>query len=608
MPLKGISAAAIQKFVADKVAEALEVDHATRNNPNVVGRSGGQGGPPPIRECTFASFMKRDPTQIYELYPSEEMQRLEDELRSLKLRDTNIAAYTHRFNELALLCPKVVPTKKKKVELYIKGFPENIKGETTSSRSTVLNDDVRMAHALMEQKIQAKAKRVVENNKRNFSHLINIEPVRQNISYEVELANGRVVSTNTVLKGCVLKLVDHLFEIDLMPIELGTFDIVIEMDWLVERNAIIVYGKKEVQIPVTNKVLVVKGNKGVSKMKVISCIKARKYMEKGSQLFLAYVTEKEPKEKRLEDVPVIRDFPEVFPDDLLGLPPPRQVEFEIELVLGVAPIARTPYRLAPSEMKELADQLQDLSEKGFIRPSTSPWGAQCHVIDSKGVHVDPAKIKAIRNWAAPTTPTEKNKKYEWGKDEEEAIQFLKQKLCRAPILALPEGSKDLVVYCDALDKGFIAILMLWRHYLYGTKCVVYTDHKSLQYILDQKELNMRHHRWIELLSDYDYEIHYHPDKPNVTVDADVRRRPLEFNVGDKFMLKISPWKGVIHFGKRGKLSPRYIGPFKVLERVGPVAYKLELPRELQGIHNTFHVSNLKKCLANEKLIVPLEEI
>nr|GEY27485.1 putative reverse transcriptase domain-containing protein [Tanacetum cinerariifolium] len=147
------------------------------------------------------------------------------------------------------------------------------------------------------------------------------------------------------------------------------------MDWLVERNVVIFCGKKEVHIPVKNKVLVVKGNKGMSRFKVISCIKAIKYVEKGSQLFLAHVTEKEPKEKHLEDVSVIQDFSEVFPDYLSGLPPPRQVEFRIELVPSVAHVTRAPYRLAPFEMKELVDQLLELSEKGFIHLSSSPWGA-----------------------------------------------------------------------------------------------------------------------------------------------------------------------------------------------------------------------------------------
>ncbi|GKC40039.1 putative reverse transcriptase domain-containing protein, partial [Tanacetum coccineum] len=179
-------------------------------------------------------------------------------------------------------------------------------------------------------------------------------------SYEVELADGRVASTNTILRGCTLNLLNHLFKIDLMPIELGTFDVVIGMDWLVEQDVVIVCGKKVVHIPVNNKTLVVEGDRGTSRLKVISCIKARKYIERGHQLFVAHVTEKEPKDKRLEDVLVIRDYPEVFPDDLPGLLPPRQVEFKIELVPGAAPIACTPYRLAPSEMKELADQLQEL--------------------------------------------------------------------------------------------------------------------------------------------------------------------------------------------------------------------------------------------------------
>ncbi|GJZ77537.1 putative reverse transcriptase domain-containing protein [Tanacetum coccineum] len=209
----------------------------------------------------------------------------------------------------------------------------------------------------------------------SFSHLIDIKPVRLTTSYEVELADGRIVSTNTVLRGFTLNLINQLFKIDLMPIELGTFDIVIGMDWLVERDVVIVCGKKKVHIPVKNEMLVVKGNEGVSRLKVISCIKARKNVEKGSQLFLAHVMKKEPLEKRLQDVTVIRDFPEVFPNDLLGLPPPRQVKFRIELIPGAAPVARTPYRLASSEMKELFDQLKELPEKGFIRSSSSPWGA-----------------------------------------------------------------------------------------------------------------------------------------------------------------------------------------------------------------------------------------
>nr|GEZ12575.1 putative reverse transcriptase domain-containing protein [Tanacetum cinerariifolium] len=341
----------------------------------------------------------------------------------------------------------------------------------------------------------------------SFSHLINIDLVRLDTSYEVKLADGRVASTKIILKGCTINLVGHLFTIDLMPIKLGTFDVIIGMDWLVEQDDVIVCGKKVVHVPYKNKTLVVKGDI------------------------------EEPQEKQFQDVPVIRDFHEVFPDDLPGLTPPRQVEFQIDLIPGATPVARAPYRLAPSEMKELVKQLQELSGKEFIRPRSSSWGAQVlfvnkkdgsfqsvqflgHVIDSEGVHVDPAKIEAIKT---PTTPTEKNKKFEWETEAEEAFQTLKQKLCCAPILALPKGSEDLIVYCNASLRGFGAVLMLWIHYLYGTKCVVYTDHKSLQYILDQKELNMRQRRWIELLSDYHCEIRYHPGKVNVVADALIRK-------------------------------------------------------------------------------------
>ncbi|GKD69146.1 hypothetical protein Tco_1323236 [Tanacetum coccineum] len=135
--------------------------------------------------------------------------------------------------------------------------------------------------------------------------------------------------------------------------------------------------------PYGNKTLIVEVDKGVSRLKVISCIKACKYIERGCHLFLAYITEKKSKEKRMEDVPVIHDFLEVFPEELPGLPPPRQVEFRIDLVSGAAPVARTPYRLAPSEMKELSVQLQELLEKGFICPSSSSWGASMLFVKKK---------------------------------------------------------------------------------------------------------------------------------------------------------------------------------------------------------------------------------
>ncbi|GJX40351.1 putative reverse transcriptase domain-containing protein [Tanacetum coccineum] len=336
-----------------------------------------------------------------------------------KVKEYNIAAYTQRFNELALMCPRMVKPENVKIDAYIRGLFENIKGEVTSSRPANLSEVVCMAHKLMEQKMQAKKVRDMEGNKRKwenfqsgnssrgnykdnshhqqnnqkqgnaramttdlnksnaltglpslcnrcfvrhigpctiqyhnygkvghksrtykkplpkeeqaisytsilfdsgfdksfvnsrFSHLIDINPDKLDVSYEVELANGKVVSTNSVLRGCTLNLVNHLFEIDFMPIELGTFDVIIRMDWLAEHDAVIIYGKKVVLIPCRNKTLVVEGDKDPSRLKVISCIKAR-------------------------------------------LLPPRQVEFRIDLVLGAAPVARAPYRLAPSKMKELS--------------------------------------------------------------------------------------------------------------------------------------------------------------------------------------------------------------------------------------------------------------
>ncbi|GJZ12727.1 putative reverse transcriptase domain-containing protein [Tanacetum coccineum] len=294
----------------------------------------------------------------------------------------------------------------------------------------------------------------------NFSTLIDIKPVELDTSYEVELFDEKVVSTNNVLIGCTLNLLKHSFPIDLMVMELGSFDIIIGMDWLSRYDAAILCGEKKVRIPLEGKTLVIKGNRNNSRLKIVSCIKTQKYIEKGCELFLAQVTEPKSKEKRLEDVPVIRDFLEVFPDELPGLPPPRQVESDYPYS-GAAPVAATAsygyyefqdnapcgtWTNAPAVFMDLMNRvckpyldkfvivfIDDIliysknkeehgkhlktilnllrSEKLYAKFSKCDFWLDSvqflgHVIDSNRVHVDPAKIKAIKNWTATTTPME----------------------------------------------------------------------------------------------------------------------------------------------------------------------------------------------------------
>ncbi|KAI3814167.1 hypothetical protein L1987_18914 [Smallanthus sonchifolius] len=528
----------------------------------------------------------------------------------------------------------------------------------------------------------------------NFEPLLAKTPSQLEKTFTVEVANGDSLTIESIIYDCSLELNDHTFPINLVPMPLGSFDIIIGMDWLSNHHAEVICFEKCIRIPLpSGETLRVFGEKPCKGLKLMSCTTAQKYLRKKYVAFLAHIVQKDVKKKSIQDIPIIRDFPEVFPEDLSGLPPVRQVEFRIDLVPGANPVAKAPYRLSPSEMQELASQLQELSDKGFIRPSHSPWGApvlfvkkkdgsfrmcidyrelnkltiknryplpriddlfdqlqgstcfskidlrsgyhqlrvqeddipktafltsyheqhlslvldllkkeqlyakfsKCefwlkevqflgHIVNDKGIHVDPAKIETVKNWNTPKTPTEvrsflglagyyrrfisnfskivvpltalthKGKTYEWGPKQEEAFQTLKQKLCNAPILTLPDGSDDLVVYCDASNQGLGCVLMqrgkviayasrqlkiheknytthdlelgavvfalkIWRHYLYSTKCVVFIDHKSLQHIFNQKELNMRQRRWVELLNDYDREIRYHPGKANVVADA-----------------------------------------------------------------------------------------
>ncbi|GJS67398.1 putative reverse transcriptase domain-containing protein [Tanacetum coccineum] len=225
-----------------------------------------------------------------------------------------------------------------------------------------------------------------------FSSLIDIIPTTLDHGYDLELADGRIIWVNTLIRGCTLNFMNHPFNIDLIPIEIGSFEIIIGMDWLSKYHAVIVCDEKIVRIPFGNEILIVRGDgsndEHGSRLNIILFTKTQKYFLKGCHVFLAHVivrkAEDKSEEKQLEDVPIVRDFPKVFPEDFPGIPPTRQVEFQIDLVPGAAPVVRAPYRLAPSEMKKLSDQLQELFDKGFIRPRSSPWGAPVLFVKEEG--------------------------------------------------------------------------------------------------------------------------------------------------------------------------------------------------------------------------------
>nr|GEV16142.1 putative reverse transcriptase domain-containing protein [Tanacetum cinerariifolium] len=583
--------------------------------------------------------------------PQGEIKKLEIELWNLKVKGNDVSTCTDRFQELTLICTKFVANETKKINKYISGLTDNIYGSVKDSKPKMLDETIELANDLMDQKLRTYVERQIENKRKaddssrnnhgyqqhpskrhNVAKFYNMGSGKKNHMGEtcprhltrdcrsfgntnvanaqkdnraipkrngcfecgaprhfkrdcLKLKNkdGGNVNTqgwvyavgNAEKKGNASRDPNSNVVTDLMPIELGSFDVIIGMDGLRRYHAVIVCDAKLVRSPYGNETLIFRGDE------------------------------------------------------------------------RAAPVAQAPYRLAPSEMKELSEQLQELSDKGFIRPSSSPWGAPVMFVKKKDRFIE--EFSKIAK--SMTKLTQKGIKFDWGEKEENAFQLIKQKLYSAPIMALPEGSEDFMVYCDASHKGLGAVLMqrekviayasrqlkiheknyttldlelgsivfalkIWRHYLYGTKCTVYTDHKSLQHILDQKELNMRQRQWLELLSDYDCDICYHPGKANVVADVlsrkeriePLRRKPMELEVGERVMLKVSSWKGVVRFGKQGKLNPRYVGPFKVLAKVGKVAYRLELPQELNRVHHIFHVYNLKKCYADGPLAMPLEGI
>ncbi|GJS08690.1 putative reverse transcriptase domain-containing protein [Tanacetum coccineum] len=289
-----------------------------------------------------------------------------------------------------------------------------------------------------------------------------------------------------------------------MSVELGSFDVIIGMDWLRRCHAVIICDEKLVRVPYGNETLIFRGNESnderESWLTIISCSKAQEYNAKGCQIFLAQISAKKEEDKSEGK---------------------KEHEEHLKVIL---------------ELLKKEKLYAKFSKCEFWIPKVQFLG---HVIDNRCIHVDLAKIESIKDWASPKTPTK-------------IRQFLGLAgyYRSAPILALPEGSEDFMVYCDASHKGLGVVLMqreeviayasqqlkiheknytthdlelgsvvfalkIWRHYLYGTKYTVFIDHKSLQHILDQKELNMRQRRWLELLSDYDCDIRYHPGKANI---------------------------------------------------------------------------------------------
>nr|GEY27094.1 putative reverse transcriptase domain-containing protein [Tanacetum cinerariifolium] len=393
----GMTPAEIEEIINRRVIEALETREANRNiglgngnnkggneNDNGNGNGGGNGNGnhnendrdtrPGVRECTYQDFIKCQPLNLKGTEGVFGLIRWYEKMETVFHICNCSKKYQVKFQELTMLCTKMVFEKEDRVEKFIGDLPDNIQGNVIAVKPTRLQDVVRMANNLMDQKLEVPGQ---------MSNLVTLPTSHSAWPFMMKF-------TLVAERGCTLKLLGHPFNIDLMPVELGSFDVIIGMDWLANHHAVIVCDEKIVRISYGDDVLIIQGDRNGkgknSKLSIISCTKTQKYIKKGCLIFLEQVMKKETKDKsekkRLEDVSIVRDFLEVFPEELPGLPPTRQVEFQIDLVLGAASVARASYRLAPLELQELSTQLQELSDR-FIRPSSSPCGSLILFIKKK---------------------------------------------------------------------------------------------------------------------------------------------------------------------------------------------------------------------------------
>ncbi|GJS89391.1 putative reverse transcriptase domain-containing protein, partial [Tanacetum coccineum] len=603
---------ALAAYEATRAANALEAESQSQNgsdgdNGNGGNGNGGNGNPnennkdarPVARECTYQDFMKCQPLNFKGMKGVVGLIRTDAafamswrELMKLMAENNDLAAYTQRFQELTMMCTKMVPEEEDRVEKFIGGLPDNIQGNGYAVKNV-------------------ENKRRLEVNQRDNRG--QQPPFKrpnvggQNVARAYTAGNNERKPYNGPLPLCNKCKLHHEGP---CTVRCGKCN---KVGHLTQDCKVTNSTTSTQRGQVVNQRVVTAGNKnGIGEARGKSDVLGGGDTNPDSNVVKAQVTKKETEdkseEKRLEDVPIVQDFLKVFPEDLPGLPPTQQVEFQIDLVPGAAPVARASYSLAPSELQELSTQLQELSEKGIYKteiddlfdhlqgssvylkidlrsgyhqlrvrdediPKTAfrtryghyefqvmPFGltnapavfmdlmnrvcksyldkfvivfiddiliyskseeehaehlklilellkkeelyakfSKCdfwlsrvqflgHVIDSEGIHVDPAKIESIKDWASPKTPTEirqflglagyyrrfiegfskiakpmtkltqKNVKFDWTEKAEAAFQLLKEKLCSAPILSLPEGSENFMVYCDASRKGLGAVL------------------------------------------------------------------------------------------------------------------------------------------------------
>ncbi|GJS90494.1 putative reverse transcriptase domain-containing protein [Tanacetum coccineum] len=563
---------AIRKLVADSVATALEAQAATWANADNTNRNTREREAHVARKCSYKEFMSCQPINFKGTEGAVGLicwfERTKLVFSEQLYRSTAKVKFCLWISNL---CPTMVPDSEKMVEFSSVDLPrrpctvkcntcnkvghltKNCRNKGPATRSNLLLVTV-TCHACGEKGHYAnQCRKTTNNNAQGRAYMLRDRNAHQDPNvvmdtfYNIEMADGNLVSTNTVIQGCTLTLLNQPFEIDLMPIKLGSFDVVIGMDWLSKYHARIICDEKVIHIPINGETLIIR----------------------------------EVRREKTRRYPSSQRIPESFPEDLPGLPPFCQVEFQIDLIPGAAPVARASYRLAPSKMQELSNQLQELSDRGFIRPSTSPWGAPVLFVKKKdgsfrmcinyrelnkltiknryplpriddlfdqlqgssvyskidlrsGYHqlrvrdedipktafrtryghyefqvmpfsltnapavfmdlmnrvckpyldkfvivfIDDILIysqihqfleltsyyrRFIKDFSkitkALTELTQKNRKYIWGEDQESAFQLLKQKLCEAPILSIPEGNDDFVVYYDASHQGLGAVLM-----------------------------------------------------------------------------------------------------------------------------------------------------